>query len=577
MRRSRSFIAVLALAGLASLLGAANATPPSSIVYDDAQGWTPKVRTDWYRADQGSRLMPMAWLKALHQPDGTPFLADALTRYGFLEDTGPNNPDRLPIGLSVAASPSGPMAGLTCAACHTRDITAAGKTWRLDGAPAFIDFQSFLADVDSAVIRALASDASFAAFAQGALGTAHPEPGATADLHAAVDLWSKRFHTWLGALPERSWGPTRLDAFGMIFNRLGGLDVGAPPSYLIAGNIGKADAPARYPFLWNAPFQDRTDWAGFAANGNDEYALARNLGEVLGVFAIFHPRPTSPGAPLNRDYLGENSSNLPGLAGLEAMLVQLKAPTWPFPVDKALAERGHAVFDKATGEGGCADCHGIKPGAYRGPRPTWKTPVLDVGTDTRMWDTLRRPARTGSMAGAVIPGITEPLRDVDSAGNLLKTAVIGVLAQAKAQRSGPAPKPTPAQQAAMSEALSLSGHAAKPQVAGKQSIPTAAKNQYESRVLKGIWAAAPYLHNGSVPTLADLLKPSAERTRTFAIGPAYDIDTVGLAADQPPSTYVLHATGCDQLDSGDSNCGHEYGTHLPDADKRALLEYLKTL
>lgn len=40
---------------------------------------------------------------------------------------------------------------------------------------------------------------------------------------------------------------------------------------------------------------------------------------------------------------------------------------------------------------------------------------------------------------------------------------------------------------------------------------------YESRVLQGIWAAAPYLHNGSVPTLEELLKPAAERVESFPV------------------------------------------------------------
>jgi hypothetical protein len=100
---------------------------------------------------------------------------------------------------------------------------------------------------------------------------------------------------------------------------------------------------------------------------------------------------------------------------------------------------------------------------------------------------------------------------------------------------------------------------------------------YESRVMQGIWAAAPYLHNGSVPTLADLLKPAAERPASFAVGPYYDTFKLGLAADQPGTTYVRVTTGCDDRNSGNSRCGHEFGTTLSPGDKRALLEYLKVL
>jgi hypothetical protein len=101
---------------------------------------------------------------------------------------------------------------------------------------------------------------------------------------------------------------------------------------------------------------------------------------------------------------------------------------------------------------------------------------------------------------------------------------------------------------------------------------------YEARVLYGIWAAAPYLHDGSVPSLAEFLKPAKDRSADFKVGPAYDKDTVGLAADQPKFDYTFHTTGCDKQASGNSRCGHEYGaTQLKPDEKKALLEYLKTL
>ena len=110
------------------------------------------------------------------------------------------------------------------------------------------------------------------------------------------------------------------------------------------------------------------------------------------------------------------------------------------------------------------------------------------------------------------------------------------------------------------------------------SSQKAAAPGYESRVMQGIWAAAPYLHNGSVPTLWDLLQPAAQRPTSFKIGPNYDpTGKVGLAAEQTKFNYTLVTTGCANLNSGNSNCGHEFGTHLTDAQKKALLEYLKTL
>ena len=112
-------------------------------------------------------------------------------------------------------------------------------------------------------------------------------------------------------------------------------------------------------------------------------------------------------------------------------------------------------------------------------------------------------------------------------------------------------------------------------IKSKSAKPT--PGSYESRVLQGIWAAAPYLHNGSVPTLTELLKAPEARVQRFPVGPNYDINNVGLDSTQSPDAPTIETTGCDQLDSGNSRCGHSFGWDLPAADKRALIEYLKTL
>jgi hypothetical protein len=95
--------------------------------------------------------------------------------------------------------------------------------------------------------------------------------------------------------------------------------------------------------------------------------------------------------------------------------------------------------------------------------------------------------------------------------------------------------------------------------------------------MQGIWAAAPYLHNGSVPTLFELLKPVDQRVKAFKVGPAYDTLNVGLVAEQTQFNYTLTTTDCSDRNSGNSRCGHEFGTQLSADEKKALLEYLKTL
>jgi hypothetical protein len=102
-------------------------------------------------------------------------------------------------------------------------------------------------------------------------------------------------------------------------------------------------------------------------------------------------------------------------------------------------------------------------------------------------------------------------------------------------------------------------------------------NGYANHSLEGIWLRAPYLHNGSVPTLDDLLKPPAQRPTTFFAGDdVYDQVHVGFVTNVPASATRSFIQFDTRL-QGNSNVGHVYGTTLSDQDRRALLEYLKTL
>jgi cytochrome c5 len=99
---------------------------------------------------------------------------------------------------------------------------------------------------------------------------------------------------------------------------------------------------------------------------------------------------------------------------------------------------------------------------------------------------------------------------------------------------------------------------------------------YANQPLDGIWARAPYLHNGSVPTLRDLLEPAARRPKTFYRGDdVYDRVRVGFVTNVP-SENGRDYTPYDTSVPGNSNAGHEYGTMLSDAEKAALVEYIKT-
>ena len=195
---------------------------------------------------------------------------------------------------------------------------------------------------------------------------------------------------------------------------------------MIPENIKTADAPVRYPFLWNAPRQDKTQWPGFAKNGSDILGLARNVGEVLGVFATFEPK--RQGAVIN--FLNGNSTNFDGLSELENLVKRIGPPKWPWKIDAALAIRGKMIFERDPAEGGCSGCHGIEDGEQRFPFiKTWRTVVQNVGTDTREYDVLAWKAKTGVLNGAYIPFATAPLKETDQILDILATSVIGSIAE----------------------------------------------------------------------------------------------------------------------------------------------------
>ena len=108
---------------------------------------------------------------------------------------------------------------------------------------------------------------------------------------------------------------------------------------------------------------------------------------------------------------------------------------------------------------------------------------------------------------------------------------------------------------------------------------------YRARPLTGIWSSAPYLHNGSIPTLYDLLTPAIEsdgtcsdpedrcRPITFNVGSSeFDAKHVGFKDIAGPNTTLI-----DTRLSGNHNSGHEFKIGLSHEERLALIEYLKSL
>ncbi|ABA58269.1 conserved hypothetical protein [Nitrosococcus oceani ATCC 19707] len=104
-------------------------------------------------------------------------------------------------------------------------------------------------------------------------------------------------------------------------------------------------------------------------------------------------------------------------------------------------------------------------------------------------------------------------------------------------------------------------------------------NGYANMPLDGLWLRAPYLHNGSVPTLRDLLEPVENRPKVFYRGyNVYDWKKVGFISDIAKEDGHEFFKFVTQVE-GNSNAGHEgeaYGTFLSGMQKEAIVEYMKT-
>ena len=277
--------------------------------------------------------------------------------------------------------------------------------------------------------------------------------------------------------------------------------------------------------------------------------MARNLGEVLGVFATLNLR--GPDADLF-----QTSADLPNLVRLEEQIKTLKPPAWPEdllgPIDQDLAAKGRGHYEAI----GCVDCHpadrpypSTVPNRFgRSLIETRMVPLAEIGTDpTAALNFLRRTAEPGIFDAELGP-------DPAPAAQLLGLSVRQVIASQFDDLQ-------------LDQAEQLRYLDRRVDMA-----PTPEHlGSYKARPLAGIWATAPYLHNGSVPNLLELLLPAAKRSPSFRIGSrVFDAERVGFDVDEGDFEFRADLPG-------NSNAGHEYGAGLTDEERRELLEYLKTL
>ncbi len=392
--------------------------------------------------------------------------------------------------------------------------------------------------------------------------------------------------------------------------------------------FNEANAPVSYPYLWDVAHTDYVQWNGLQANAGVG-ALGRNTGQVIGVFASldwqedhswfrnWNLAAKISGQSAKRHKIDFDSSvNGVNLSRMEGHLKNLLSPEWPEHllgvIDQELAARGKVHYLKY-----CASCHETIQRDDWNRKITSKLLRLDkLGTDPTMANNATQYAgRAGNIGqtyqgtdvGQVIVGNTAPVRQI------LSSVTAGVIGTADRDKGIVR---RIADQAYMLGA-SFFKNDLQPSIKSGDyepdttADPYASLRAYKARPLNGIWATAPYLHNGSVPTLYDLLLPVEARpvdddpckgdathheykhernTRPerFWVGSReFDPVKVGFVSDgYPQESGSLFDTRL----VGNSNRGHEYAagrstplhsdTPLPQlcAKQRwELLEFLKTL
>ena len=535
------------------------------------QGWSAEIRELFYYTPEGSRMIPYDWFLALETADGEGLFADSenLSRYGAIPSDTPHalNPGGLPIGFAVdpgdqqrdaaylALDPdpidiggASRYLGLTCAACHTADITVEGRTIRVDGAPAHFDFDSFYADLAEAVALNLADEERFGRFASRVLGT--PAFTEVAELRSRFAVFAAELAgDAVIRRPTLQSGFGRVDALTQIVNSIAVRDQGEPT------NLRSVGAPTSYPPLWLTSQLEFVQWNPIAAS-----PIGRNGGQVLGVFGSANL--TGPPADLF-----SSTILLEELHALETWVSELRPPSWDEAVfgalDADLAQEGEDLFAE-----NCSGCHNMAPYERTDPEANFfgmtfieigRVDYTDVGTDPVYIQSLgQRLVRTNDATAALFDG-----REIVPAPAFFLGTVGGVLRRAMADAGV-----SEADQAAMNGFRVRRGATGLPEPYTPPSL-----TDLKASPLAGVWATGPYLHNGSVPTVYELLSPEDERRDVFWTGGReLDRERLGYVSEDAPGRFRFDASL-----PGNFNTGHLYPSGgLTHDERMAIIEYLKT-
>lgn len=595
--------------------------PDPSLVADYTNGLTAAQRESYYHLSQGSEILPWVLLTAVDVADAgssKPFIEN-LERYGLMPD--PGRRDGLPVGLTLSSNPftfGMEFAGINCAACHVGELRYNGKAVRIDGAPNMFNMQLFYSQAVDALTAAVKDPGKRwhmlkrlgrQDYARYGIAAPFVRPATLVYYGANMLLHRDRLDARLELIavirstkqhrdpahPTSGFG--RLDAFdgtrNFMFSRLRKADANGKFA-VNTKNMVKLDAAVKFPPLWSRKAQSPEpvdayrdqparfprawgfkdyDWVEWTIDTNT--VMERNFTETLGAGATVILDPD------RKNSLFESSIPVRNMHDLEWLAYYIDPPKWPSAVFGAiksdLAAAGKQIFQSR-----CAGCHEYSDDRrtsaglirLRGMRPeaVGTDPTVALRISCPVPDASALPVQPRSYTAeqaqllkdcaGVKPGAAF---NSNSFARTVQAAVDSIKQKAYATAGIDA-----AQQRRM-EDLDRRGSVMWRDTLLDTKPPY---GPYAARPLYGIWAAAPYLHNGSVPTLYDLLLLPAQRPKIFALGER-DYDPVKLGFDVGKACRAKDC-GIDTRRVGDGNGGHIWGTDLAEPDRMALLEYLKT-
>ncbi len=555
-----------------------------------------------------------------------------------------DNEDALPVGWVKNSYKEQDYIGFTCAACHTTQVNHKGVGIRIDGGPAMIDVWTMFEDLEHALKASLPdsrdaalaarhtspsiTDKRFARLADRILKDQALDEEKRGNLYVQLKTDQQKIQSYNTSDQPTTfvrngvqhdavhYGYARLDAFGRIFNRA--------MSHFDSSHRGNpADAPVSYPYLWDTPQHDFVQWNGIADNGRAAGLgpLARNTGEVVGVFGTVEVKQEEPswlGKLLWSEkptYSYPSSVETLNQVRLEDHLKDLWSPLWKQlaaggalpPINESLATRGREVFDAYE----CGACHA----PIRRDNPerlvvAELTSVDLIETDPTMAsNALSYCGPNNTLQNLNVDMCTGQLDNPQSVTGKSAMTIIatGVLKEGLFRKIIPFLE-------------TIYGNPWRNKET-KRHVNFEVVNKgylyaYKARPLNGIWATAPFLHNGSIPNLYELFLPSSCdggkipgktcRSQIFTVGNR-ELDTkhVGFVQEHGPQKRDAGLFIFDTLRTGNSNKGHEYAAGVTPIIKRnkdgiairknngefdmtrlepmnhddriALVEYLKTL